>query len=132
MRFDENAIVLGVKGILNIMRTVDILPKAPIEEIQPIFSQEEDWIVAHHAGVLHTNVSLGQTIKKGEVIGQITDPFGIDFLEKVVAPQDGIVVGINTTPLIHEGLSIFKIASFLDYEKAGNIIEQWESNQPEA
>ena len=36
MRFDENAITLGVNGILNIMRAVDILPKAPTEEIQPI------------------------------------------------------------------------------------------------
>ena len=131
MRFDENAITLGVNGILNIMRAIDILPKAPVEEIQPIFSQDEDWIVAHFAGVLHTNVTLGQTIKKGEIIGEITDPFGNDFYEKVKAPQEGIVVGINTTPLIHEGLPIFKIASFLDYEKAENIIEKWEKTQPE-
>ncbi|MCH9630409.1 MAG: N-alpha-acetyl-L-2,4-diaminobutyric acid deacetylase [Chlamydiia bacterium] len=132
MRFDENAITLGVNGILNVMRAVDILPKAPVQEIQPIFSQDEDWILSHFGGVFHTDVTLGQTIKEGEVIGRITDPFGVDFLEKVRAPQEGIVVGINTTPLIHEGLPIFKIASFLDYEKAGNIIEEWESSKPES
>lgn len=130
MRFDENAITLGVKGLLNIMGAVGILPKAPTEEIQPIFSQDEEWIISHYAGILHTNVTLGQTIKKGEIIGEITDPFGVDFSEKVRAPEEGIVVGINTTPLIHEGLKIFKIASFLDYEKAENFIEQWGSNQP--
>lgn len=132
MRFDENAISLGVKGILNIMSAVDIFPKAPVEEMQPIFSQDEDWIIAQTAGVLHTNVTLGQTIKKDEIIGEITDPFGNDFSEKIQAPREGIVVGINTTPLIHEGLPLFKIASFLDYEKAGNVIEEWEKNQPEA
>lgn len=131
MRFDENAINLGVNGTLNIMRAIDILPKASAQEIQPIFSQDEDWILAHYAGILHTNVTLGQTIKKGEIIGQITDPFGNDFSEVVKASQEGIVVGINTTPLIHEGLPIFKIASFLDYEKAENIIEEWEKNQVE-
>jgi uncharacterized protein len=132
MRFDENAITLGVKGVHNVMRAVDILAKAPDEEIQPIFSQDEDWIVTHSAGILHTNVSLGQIIKKGETIGEITDPFGNFFPNKVKAPQDGIVVGVNTTPLIHEGLPIFKVASFLDYEKAGSVIEEWEKNQPES
>ena len=131
MRFDENAITLGVNGVLNVMRAIDILPKTPVEEVRPIFSQDEGWIVAHYAGILHTNVTLGQTIKKGETIGKITDPFGVDFSEKVKSPQDGIIVGINTTPLIHEGLPIFKIASFLDYEKAENIIEEWEKSQPE-
>lgn len=129
MRFDENAITLGVNGILNVMRAIDILPKTPVEDIKPIFSQDEDWILAHHAGILHTNVTLGQTIKKEEVIGEITDPFGTDFAEKVKASQEGIVVGINTTPLIHEGLPIFKIASFLDYEKAESLIGEWEKTQ---
>jgi uncharacterized protein len=118
MRFDEHAISLGVKGILNVMRA-----------IQPIFSQDEDWIVAHYGGILHTSVVLGQMIKQNEIIGNITDPFGTDFSEKIKAPQEGIVVGINTTPLIHEGLPIFKIASFLDYDKAGDLIEAWEKQQ---
>ncbi|NRA90058.1 MAG: hypothetical protein HRU43_02885 [Simkaniaceae bacterium] len=68
------------------MRTIDILPKAPIQEIKPIFSQERDWIVAHSAGVLHTNVSLGQIIQTGETIGTIKAPFESAFSEKIKAP----------------------------------------------
>lgn len=126
MRFDENAITLGVHGINNIMCAVDMLAKEPSQEITPTFSKEEDWIVAHKSGILHTSVSLGQTIEKDEVIGIISDPFGADIHEPVRSPQKGIVVGVNTSPLIHEGLAIFKLAFFLDYEKAGNIIEEWE------
>lgn len=132
MRFDENAITLGVNGVLNVMRAVDLLPKAPVTEINPIFSQDEEWIRAHTGGILHTSVTLGQMIKQGEVIGNITDPFGVDFSEEVKAPQDGIVVGINTTPLIHEGLPIFKVASFLDYDRAENVIEEWDKKQPDS
>lgn len=131
MRFDENSINLGVNGILNVMRTINMLPKKSGEKIKPIFSQDEEWITAHCAGILHTNVYLGQTIQEGDIIGEITDPFGHDFSEKIRASKEGIIVGINTTPLIHEGLPIFKIASFLDYEKAENLIEEWEKNQPE-
>jgi uncharacterized protein len=132
MRFDENAITFGVNGLQNVMRAINILPKAPITEINPIFSQGEEWILAHKGGILHTTVSLGQMIKEKEVVGRITDPFGANFSEDVKASQEGVVVGINTTPLIHEGLPLFKIASFLDYDKAGDIIEEWDKKQPDS
>ena len=132
MRFDENAIVLGVDGVMNVLRSIDILKNEPVTEIKPIFSRDEDWIVAHKAGVLHPNVSLGQTIKQNDIIATISDPFGSDFVEPIKSLQDGVVVGINTTPLVHEGLKIFKIASFIDDDKAENVIEQWDKNQPDS
>jgi predicted deacylase len=129
MRFDENAINLGVEGTQNIMRHIDMLPKAPVIDFNPVFSEDEDWITAHTGGVLHANVELGQVIAKGDKVGTISDPFSSDLEENIKATQDGIVVGINTTPFIHEGLSIFKIASFIDYDKAETAIESWEEHQ---
>lgn len=132
MRFDENSIEFGVNGVKNIMRSIDMLEKEPIQETRPIFSREEDWIVAHKGGILHPNVVLGQTIECGETIGTVSDPFGADIIEPIKAPQKGIVVGVNTSPLIHEGLPIFKIASFLDYDKAETVIEEWDKKQPDS
>ncbi len=133
MRFDEDSISLGVNGIINIMRCIDLLPNEdPIYDIEPVFSQDEDWIVAHKGGILHTFVELGQTIKKGDKLGTISDPFSSDIAENVRATGDGLIVGINTTPLIHEGLSIFKIASFIDYTRAENAIESWEEHNQDA
>lgn len=132
MRFDENAIELGVNGIKNVMRYINMLEKEPIQEITPIFSRDEDWIVAHKAGILHYAVTLGQTIEKGDIIGNISDPFGLDIIEPIKSPMKGIIVGINTSPLIHEGLHIFKIASFLDYNKAETTIEEWDKKQPDS
>lgn len=37
MRFDENAISLGVNGVKNVMRYLDMLEKSPIREFVPIF-----------------------------------------------------------------------------------------------
>ncbi len=132
MRFDENVITLGVDGIKNVMRAIDMLKKEPIQEFVPIFSRDEDWIVAHKGGILHPKVTLGQTIEKGEIIGNISDPFGADVNEPIKSLRKGIVVGVNTSPLIHEGLPIFKIASFLDYDKAETAIEEWDKKQPDS
>ena len=130
MRFDESAINLGIMGITNIMREIDVLPKEELpQKIKTVFSHEEEWLVAHKGGILHINVELGQAISKNDKIAIITDPFSADLEEIVRATKDGIIVGINMTPLIHEGLPLFKIASFVDDDKAENIIESWEQHQ---
>lgn len=132
MRFDEHAIQIGVEGVRNIMRKVDILAKEDaIEELTPVFSQDEDWMIAHRGGILHMEVELGQTVKQGDRLGTISDPFSADVGEHIKATMDGIIVGINTTPMIHEGLSIFKIASFIDVSRAEDAIESWEEQQSE-
>lgn len=132
MRFDENVISLGVSGIKNVMRAVNMLSKEHHKEVKPIFSRDEDWIISHKSGILHSNVSLGQTIEKGETLGTISDPFGADIIEPIKSKQKGIVVGVNTSPLIYEGQTIFKMASFLDYDKAETVIEEWDKKQPDS
>ncbi|VEG90498.1 succinylglutamate desuccinylase/aspartoacylase family protein [Legionella spiritensis] len=135
MRFNESAINLGISGIFNVMEALDMLD--PEESQQPetfrsIFSQDEDWIRAHRSGVLLSNIELGQMIKKGQRIGRINDPFSADTAETVIAPQDGVVVGINRHPLIHEGQTIFKVASFIDNDRAGTVLEAWGDSQAES
>ena len=132
MRFDDNAIILGVEGVKNVMRSINMLTKEPTKESSPMFSRDEDWIIAHKGGILHSKVNLGQTINKNDIIGTISDPFGVDIVEPIKAPRQGIVVGINTAPLIYEGLQIFKVASFLDYNKAETSIEEWDKKQTDS
>lgn len=129
LRFDQDAITVGFNGIVNTMCHLDMCKSESKNLMQPIYSQDEDWIVAHKSGILHTDVKLGQSINKHQTIGKISDPFGAEDSEYVKSHTSGIVVGINTTPLIHEGLPIFKIASFLDDEKAETIIEKWDKSQ---
>ena len=71
-------------------------------------------------------------MEKGETIGTINDPFGADIVEPIRSSQKGVVVGMNTSPFIHEGLPIFKVASFLDCDKAETVIEEWDKQQPDS
>ncbi|STX51030.1 succinylglutamate desuccinylase/aspartoacylase [Legionella busanensis] len=131
-RFDEAAIHLGIKGIINIMQSLDM---ADVEEpkdsndLKPVFSQDQDWIRAHRSGMVVIEVELGQFIKKRQIIGRIIDPFCADAAEPIKANQDGVIVGINRNPLIHEGQSIFKIASFIDNNQAEITLEAWSEQQ---
>ncbi|MCR9192018.1 MAG: succinylglutamate desuccinylase/aspartoacylase family protein [Gammaproteobacteria bacterium] len=135
MRFNEAAIKLGVSGIHNVMQTLGIIePTAATDETEepfkPVISQDQDWIRVHRSGVLFSEVELGQMVFKGQVIGRISDPFSSNSSETVRTSQDGIIVGINRHPLIHEGQTIFKIASFIDNSRAQDVLETWH-NQAE-
>ncbi|PJD92778.1 MAG: hypothetical protein CK424_04150 [Legionella sp.] len=134
MRFNEAAIKLGLSGIQNVMQALGILEIPPTEIandtlFKPVISQDQDWLRAHRSGVLLSEVELGQMILKGQIIGRISDPFSSHSSEPVQASQDGIIVGINRHPLIHEGQTIFKIASFIDNNRAQNVLESWNDHQ---
>jgi len=128
MRFDETAIGLGLAGIHNVMEALNMLD--PSEQnaknmFKPIFSQDQDWIRAHRSGVFLSTVELGQKIHIGQRIGTISDPFSADTAEIVKAENEGIVVGINRHPLIYEGQTIFKVATFIDINRAESTLEAW-------
>lgn len=132
MRFDESAISLGYNGILNVMSTLEMIEADEVPEddgFKSVYSQDQDWVYSHRSGILKSQVELGQRIRKNEVIGLINDPFSSDTVEPVKAQQDGIVVGVNRHPLIHEGQTIFKIASFIDNSRAETALEAWSEAQ---
>ncbi len=125
MRLDQIAISLGLTGIQNVMKKMSLL-ESDIENVTtPMISKDDDWLLAPSSGILHTEVSLGQQIKKGEKIGRLSDPFSNENSTAITSNLDGIVVGINRAPLIQEGLSIFKIASFIDNKQAEAELEEW-------
>lgn len=130
MRFDHNAIQIGVEGIQNVMRKLEMLEGSVDYRVTSAFAKDERWITASASGILHTYVSLGEFIKKGSKICKLSDPFSNENATEIKSHIDGIIVGINKTPLIQEGVSIFKIASFVDNAKAEAMLEKWEDQQP--
>ncbi|MBA3537235.1 MAG: succinylglutamate desuccinylase/aspartoacylase family protein [Tatlockia sp.] len=134
MRFDESSIKIGMAGVLNILTALNMIDDKeadPIQMVKPVFTQEQDWARCSRSGILVSHVTLGQFVNKNEVIGEISDPFNANLTEPVKAFRDGIIVGVNKNPLIFEGQNIFKIASFIDNNRAELSLEQWTLLQSE-
>lgn len=107
-RFDEYAIQEGVKGTLRVLNhfgMTDIAPKAK-EETKMI--KGSSWVRAKASGLLQTDVKSGQEVKKNEVVGYITDPFG-DFRVKLKSPATGYIIGLNNNPILHQGDAVMHI-----------------------
>ncbi|MBB3048349.1 hypothetical protein FHR99_002623 [Litorivivens lipolytica] len=113
LRFDEVAIRAGVKGVINVMRHIGMLPasRSKRKKAAPIVSDESYWVRALESGILRALVPNGAKVEKGEVLALVSDPFGSKSQE-ITAPTEGIVIGRTYLPLVHEGEALFHIAKY--------------------
>ena len=127
LRFDETCIRAGIRGVLNAMRHIGMLPDGKdLQPVTPIVARSTQWVRAGSSGIVSGKVKLGSTVKKGQRLATISDPLG-DEEDTVVAPFDGIVIGRSNLPLAHEGDALFNLSSFLDVPKAADVVETFAS-----
>ena len=126
LRFDEICIRAGLRGVLNIMRAIGMLPeKRPgRKKVSPLLARSTSWVRAPDSGIFNTDVQLGNSVTKGQRLGSISDPLG-DASEIMAAPFDGIVIGRSNLPLAHEGDALFNIAEFKSAAKAEDLVEEF-------
>lgn len=120
LRFDEPSIRLGVRGINNLLQHLGIVKLKESRDFvrasQSFIASSSYWLRSTHSGIFRSMRSLGKSVKKGEVIGRITNP--LDRTEHPLeAPAPGVIIGINNLPLVHEGSALFNIACFEEIEE---------------
>ena len=128
LRFDETSIRIGVKGIVNILRKLQMIPKTTVKRTKlPIVTKSSQWIRATESGILRTIKALGETVHQDEIIAYIDDTLDDESYE-IRALFDGIIIGKSEIPLIQEGDAIFHIAKFKNLETAEDKIEYFSEN----
>lgn len=124
LRFNEVAIRAGLRGVLNVMRKLDMLPagKSIGKRVEPVIARSSAWVRATESGFLHSGLPLGKRVKKNDIIGKITAPLsGMKW--DVIAPADGIIIGRTHLPLVYEGDALFHIARFHQVSAAAKQVE---------
>ena len=113
LRFDKRAALLGVDGILNVMRAIGMLPEAnhPHKPTNPFIAKSSLWVRAPISGIFVTRKKIGEAVSKGEKIGFITNPFG-DYEFVILSPTNGVIIGHSILPLANEGDGLYHIATF--------------------
>lgn len=109
LRYDEEGICEGIEGTLRLMKYLDMTENAVASSVEPEIYNHTQWQRAPSAGLFRTGVHLGDTVKKRELIGHITDPFGLE-THKVYCRNEGRVIGLNYCPVVHKGDAIIHIA----------------------
>ena len=130
LRFEEVYIRAGVKGIINVMRSIGMLPKSRSKKLRPlpVISDQTSWVRAPESGILRVFVPLGGKVAKGQTIAMVADPLGAAETA-IVAPNDGMVIGRTNLPLVYEGDATFHIAEY--GRKVGTVERHVEQFQEE-
>lgn len=111
LRFDEFAIRVGVRGVLRVMRHLGMISKGSIRESNapsPI-ARKSTWQRAVEGGILRTKCKVGEFVREGDLLGQISDPFG-DWEAELRASSEGLIVGRANLPIVNQGDAVFHIA----------------------
>jgi predicted deacylase len=130
LRFNERAIRAGVKGIVAVMRDIDMLPATnrPRRPTEPLIARASYWVRAGCSGILRITAPLGARVRKDEAIGIISDPFG-HHEQEVLANSPGIIIGRTNLPLVNEGEGLFHIARFESTRAAESTVEAFQADE---
>jgi predicted deacylase len=129
LRLDEYGIRLGVKGIVRVMRSLEMLSTKfkSARTRYPVQLDTEHWIRASSSGLCEIFGKVGTFVKRGTRIARISDPFGTEQKEEIFAPFSGIIIGKNSLPILNEGEPILHLAEVK--EEAAERIQEWSDAQ---
>ena len=128
LRFNEVSIRAGVRGIISVMRELDMLPKLKKPRKAPVtfVAKDSRWIRAPQSGIVRLIKPLGSMVLKDDVLGVVADPFG-EKEQQALSPFNGIIIGKTNLPLVNEGEALFHIAKVDRLRSAQEQIEKFQT-----
>ncbi len=111
MRFDDYSIIKGIQGVLNILKHFGMISEMEpkyVERNKTIHLKVRRWLRAPTAGMFIPKVVNGSEIKKGQILGVITDTFG-KRTKQIKAPFDGYICCVNHQAVVNQGRALFHV-----------------------
>lgn len=118
LRLDEHGISEAINGTLRLMKYLDMISSAPHSAAQPQIFAKSSWVRASYAGLFLSKVKIGDMVKKNQVLGYISDPYGSEKFT-VKSRLKGKVIGLSMNPVVHKGDALLHIAT----QQLTNFIE---------
>ncbi|WP_159022375.1 succinylglutamate desuccinylase/aspartoacylase family protein [Formosa sp. L2A11] len=112
IHLDANVTLTGVNGAKRVLSHLNMLntkfkvspPKKPC-----VFILESRWQRANYSGLFRPTLDLmSAKVKKGDILGNITDPYG-KFNDFVKAEISGYIINVNESPIVYQGDALFHI-----------------------
>lgn len=109
LRIDDFAIDSAINGTDRVLVALGMkkVAVAPISE--PTICDSSSWVRASTSGVFLSHKKSGAFVTRGELLGEICDPYG-RYKKRIVARNQGYIIGHNNTPIVFPGDALFHIA----------------------
>ncbi len=108
LRFEEDEIALGVRGVRNVMVDLGML-KQMSKVRRSVIYRKTIWVRSGDAtGIFLTPRKPGDRVRRDDVLGKVTDPITEQSVE-ILAPHDGIIIGMAVPQLVLPGYGLFHL-----------------------
>jgi hypothetical protein len=98
----------GVKGIKILLTTLGMVKKRRLwGDPEPVYYRSS-WVRANNGGILLANVSLGSTVRKGDLLGTIIDPMN-NARTELRSPYAGRIIGKARNQVVMPGFAAFHV-----------------------
>jgi predicted deacylase len=112
LRFEPDEIAAGVQGVRNVMVSLGMLAgKATAPTPADRVFSRSGWVRVPlgQGGVFYPARALGDSVRKGDIIARIYDPFS-DQRFDVAATRDGYIVGMAVPQIVFSGYALVHLA----------------------
>ncbi|WP_404365942.1 succinylglutamate desuccinylase/aspartoacylase family protein [Marinobacter sp.] len=110
LRIQEEQIKAGVHSLTSLMERQGMISRLFVwGKPEPVYYNSE-WIRAGHGGILFSDVSLGERISQGQLLGTVADPI-TNAQYPIRATSGGRVIGMAVDQVVMAGFAAFHIGS---------------------
>jgi len=107
-QLELNEVKLGVKGIETLVNTLGMVRKSRLwGKPEPVYYRSS-WVRADNGGILLADVSLGSTVREGDLLGTITDPMN-NARTELRSPYSGRIIGMARNQVVMPGFAAFHV-----------------------
>lgn len=98
----------GVKGIETLLTSLGMTKRRRLwADPEPVYYRSS-WVRADNSGILLSDVTLGSSVRKGDVLGWITDPMS-NARTAVRSPYSGRIIGMARNQVVMPGFATFHV-----------------------
>jgi predicted deacylase len=108
-RFTRGSIQAGIDGTLRALAALGMIDTAPQAAAPSVRIASTHWVRASRSGIVRLDAELGEEVKKGARIGEITEILG-GVRKRIRASNSGIVIGRRVNPVVYQGEALVHIA----------------------
>ncbi len=107
-QLELNEVRHGVKGIETLVYTLGMIKKRNVwRKPEPVYYRSS-WVRADDGGILLSDVSLGSTVRKGDLLGTINDPMS-NARSEIRSPYSGRIIGMARNQVVMPGFAAFHV-----------------------
>src|SRR5439155_23720391 len=110
--FKEDHIVMGVRGVTNVMKYLGMLERDVVSPDRPqitLYGSHLDNVYANQGGIWVPQVQGGERVRTSQPLGVIYSLRTFEIIERPTAPYNGYVLGTSAVHIVNIGDSLTAI-----------------------